>query len=178
MGEWMLRSGFVRLMMMVSAAGLTGACSPAGSPTGVVATPLEISEAMAPSGEDRLKLVHVWATWCDPCREEFPELLRVYREEQGNGLSLLLVSADDPNDLDAVNRFLREQQSPVGSLVSTELTEEFIELFSTNWSGALPASFFYGADGTLLAEWEGKRSLEEYRDTIQQLLETMKGATP
>ncbi len=144
------------------------ACSP--PPTGTPATPQQIEESIR-SATAPLTLVHVWATWCDPCRKEFPELLEAYRETRKSGLQLLLVSADNPNtDLDKVNQFLQEQQSPVGSLVSTELNQEFIEMFSTNWTGALPASFFFDANGTLVAEWQGKRSAQEYIDTITPLL--------
>jgi hypothetical protein len=150
-------------------AGMLTACGPAPPSTGVVATPTEIKEAIRNS-EAPLTLVHVWATWCDPCREEFPELLKAYRYAHEQGLALQLVSADDPDDLETVNAFLRTHQSPEDSLVSTELSEAFIELFSTNWSGALPASFFFDANGKLVAEWAGKRSYEEYIKTIEQLL--------
>ena len=40
-------------------------------------------------------LVNVWATWCEPCREEMPDLVRFYREHRAQGLRLVLVSADD-----------------------------------------------------------------------------------
>jgi hypothetical protein len=43
-------------------------------------------------------------------------------------------------------------------------------MLSPNWSGALPASFFYDSTGRLVAEWEGKRSYEDYMTTIEQLL--------
>ena len=96
--------------------------------------------------------------------------LKAYRLTHERGLTLQLVSADDPDDLEAVNAFLRKHHSPVDSLVSTELSGEFIELFSTNWSGVLPASFFIDANGTLVAEWAGMRSYDEYIQTVEQLL--------
>lgn len=158
-----------KILIPAILAGILAACAPSPPSSGVVATPSEIQAAILDS-EAPLTLVHVWATWCDPCREEFPELLKAFRFANERGLDLLLVSADDPDDLEAVNVFLREHQSPVDSLVSTELSPEFVELFSTNWSGALPASFFFDANGTLVAEWAGKRSYEEYIQTIEQLL--------
>jgi thiol-disulfide isomerase/thioredoxin len=143
------------------------ACSP--PPEGEVATLPQIREVIK-AADAPLTLVHVWATWCDPCREEFPELLEAYAEARDRGFELVLVSGDDPNDTETVTAFLQEHQSPVNSLISTQLNQEFIELFSTNWAGALPASFFYNADGTLVEEWQGKRSLEHYMQTIDTLL--------
>lgn len=116
-----------------------------------------------------LLLVHAWATWCHPCREEFPELVRLANDRGPAGLEVLLVSADDPADLQAVQTFLEEHNSPVGSLVSTKLDRAFMESLSPNWAGTLPASFFY-ADGKLVAEWEGKGSYEQYIEQVDRLL--------
>ncbi|MBN2686150.1 MAG: redoxin domain-containing protein [Pontiellaceae bacterium] len=125
-----------------------------------------------------LTLIHVWATWCPPCVAEFPELLKVYDETKDAGLKLQLISADEPSETTVVRKFLDEQGSPVGSLIAEELSEEFIELLSPNWSGALPASFFFDSSGTLVAEWEGAHTHEEYMETISSLLKIKKGATP
>jgi thiol-disulfide isomerase/thioredoxin len=168
-GFMIINQRLAQLLATTAITGILTGCNPIPPPVGVVATPLEIRASIRNS-EEPLTLVHVWATWCDPCREEFPELMKVYREAHQRGLSLQLVSADDPADVETVNQFLREQQSPVNSLVSTELSGEFIELFSTNWSGSLPASFFFDANGKLVAEWAGKRSYDEYMQTIEQLL--------
>src|SRR5881394_2948257 len=40
-------------------------------------------------------LVNVWATWCEPCRQEMPDLDRFYRDHRADGLRLVLISADD-----------------------------------------------------------------------------------
>src|SRR3954468_1150672 len=51
-------------------------------------------------------LVNVWATWCEPCREEMPELVIFYRDNRGQGLRLVLISADDDDQRAEVARVL------------------------------------------------------------------------
>lgn len=146
------------------AALLLAACKPP-LPAATVATPAEIAETL--ESTDQLTLVHLWATWCGPCRDEFPELVEVMHHFPK--LDILLISADDPADTAPVESFLLEYGSPAGSLVSTELNSAFIEAVSPNWGGSLPATFFY-RDGKVVREWEGKRTYGEYVDAIETLL--------
>ncbi len=157
------------LALLVQQGCKPAATSMAGLPAAIPSSTEETQRAIRDAG-GRLTLVHLWATWCAPCREEFPELIQAYRDLKDLGLSLVLVSADESSDIEAVEKFLKEHDAPVGSLVAEELDERFIELFSTNWSGALPASFFYDTEGNLVAEWDGSRSYDEYVETVESLL--------
>lgn len=142
-------------------------CAPQ-PPEVTIATPGEI-KARIEASTAPLVLVHVWATWCVPCVEEFPELMKVHTNFEARGLELILVSGDDPEELEPVEAFLVKQNCPVGSLVSTDLSQDFIETLSPNWTGSLPSSFFY-AEGKLLHEWEGKRAYEDYAKQLETLL--------
>jgi thiol-disulfide isomerase/thioredoxin len=152
--------------LLFSLAFLSSACS--RSPEVSVASPATIRQSIA-DNDAPLLLVHAWATWCQPCRVEFPEIIEISRNYRSKGLEVMLISADDSDDLADVQAFLDEHHSPVGSLISTKLDQAFIESLSPNWAGSLPASFFY-ANGKLLSEWEGKRSYEQYAEQIDRLL--------
>ena len=62
--------------------------------------------ALLPEGP---AIVHLWATWCAPCRKELPELARFHAAlaDRGLGSRLVLVSVDTAS-YERVTRFLRE----------------------------------------------------------------------
>jgi thiol-disulfide isomerase/thioredoxin len=134
----------------------------------VTASPAVIRRRIAASDAPVL-VVHAWATWCVPCRDEFPELMNVCRTYLPKGVDVLLVSADAPDETAVVRRFLQDSQSPVGTLLAADLGQAFMESLSPTWSGTLPATFLY-TGGNLRDQWEGPRDFEHYADRIDLLL--------
>ena len=53
------------------------------------------------AGENKIVLVNFWATWCQPCRLEMPQLERIYDEYHGQGLEILAISAEDSSTIEA-----------------------------------------------------------------------------
>jgi peroxiredoxin len=56
----------------------------------------------------KIIVVHFWATWCAPCREEMPALEAVWREYRGKGMEVLAISGDRPRargDVDQVMHY-------------------------------------------------------------------------
>src|SRR5580700_7739925 len=46
----------------------------------------------------KVVLVNYWATWCAPCRKEMPVLDAFYRRYHGQGLEMIGISIDRPQD--------------------------------------------------------------------------------
>lgn len=58
--------------------------------------------------QGRVVVLTFWATWCGPCRKEMPELQALWSERQGEDVSFLAISTDDPADTEAVQAKVAE----------------------------------------------------------------------
>ncbi|HEV2799721.1 MAG TPA: redoxin domain-containing protein [Pyrinomonadaceae bacterium] len=97
-------------------------------------------------------LVNFWATWCVPCRKEFPDLVKIEADYRASGLEFALVSADDVTELKtAVPKFLREMRATAmpAYLLNAEDTEAAIAQVDPAWGGQLPATFLFDRQGKI-----------------------------
>ena len=138
-------------------------------PSLIVASAADIQGVVREAGAKAV-LVNVWATWCIPCREEFPDILKLYRTHKDDGLRLVLVSADFENQTDAVQAFLAENGVDFDTYLKAEKDTGFIEGMDAEWSAALPASWIYDGQGNKVAFWEGKADYEKFEAEVLAVL--------
>lgn len=117
-------------------------------------------------------LVNYWATWCDPCREEFPDLVKIDKDFRAKGLDTIAISLDDLAELKSeVPKFLRlmKVQMPV-YLLNVADPEPSIKFVDPTWGGALPATFLYGGNGEIIYKKFGRFDTAELRAAIEKLV--------
>ena len=163
-----------RLAVSLAAALAAGCGAPADrggapEPTLRAATAAQVLEAARAPGA-KVALINVWATWCQPCVEEFPDLVRLQRAYGDRGLRLVLVSADFEEQKDAVLVFLKKQGVDFPTYLKDQKDEAFIDGLDARWSGALPASFVLDDRGAVVQFWEGKQSYAAFESRIAPLL--------
>lgn len=89
-------------------------------------------------------LVNFWATWCIPCRQELPAIEQVYREQQGQGFTVLEV--DEQEALSEVNAFTTQ----IGAMPPVLLDKNGSVMAQYHLKG-LPDSFVLDRQGTVRA---------------------------
>ena len=102
----------------------------------------------------KVVVLHFWATWCPPCREEMPALEKFYVEHRSEGLEIIAVSADDAGDEAKVRQFAGSYSYPI-ALAANSRTDGFGRVW------VLPLTFVIDRKGILRkADWTGAEKID------------------
>jgi len=130
-------------------------------------------------------LVNVWASWCGPCKEEFPMLVALRKKLAPRGVNLWFVSVDEAETHAAAQTFAAEYGVTGELLVATRPLGEFKQAMNPDWPGMLPATFLFDSAGKLRHFWGGPVYENEVMPTIEDFLagkkvdgQTMPGLSP
>ena len=117
-------------------------------------------------------LVNFWATWCGPCRAEFPDLIKIDEEYRARGLDFITISIDDASEIKTtVPQFLKEMNARMPAfLLNTPEPEVAIAYVDPRWSGSLPATFLYDAQGKIVFKHLGRIKPDELRAAIKTVI--------
>ena len=126
---------------------------------------------MLASHRSQVLLVDFWATWCDPCREELPQLAALARQFDSRKFSLVTISTDEPEQQSAAAALL--DKAGIGQpryIKHAEDDQTFIDFIDRKWSGALPALFLYDAKGARIASFIGETAPADIEAAIRKAL--------
>ena len=134
-----------------------------------------LRKALTPANKPLL--VNFWATWCDPCREEFPDLVKLDAEYKGK-IDFITISLDELSEIDRdVPKFLSEMKAEMPAYLLKALDDDAaISSVSKEWSGALPLTILYDPAGKQMYYRQGKVKLETVRAELNKLLGSTKPA--
>ena len=108
-------------------------------------------------------LLNFWATWCPPCVEEMPDLVRVAGQFAGQGLTVLGASAD-VGDAEHVAAFVRAHHITYPVLLATQ---EQVDAYGVT---VLPTSFLIDRHGIVRHRYLGPRDGKFFSEDIRALL--------
>jgi thiol-disulfide isomerase/thioredoxin len=112
-------------------------------------------------------MINFWASWCGPCRQEFPILEEMYRKYRPMGFTLLAVNVE-PDMKDAEEKFLAKI-APVTFPIAMDKENGVSKLYGVN---AMPSTVLVDRKGNLRWLHRGYKPGDEneYLDAVRTLL--------
>lgn len=116
--------------------------------------------------QGQVVLINFWATWCPPCRSELKSFQAGLSELESHGVVLLAVSVDEPTEIEAVKRFVRNHGLGFTVLPANDemvrtynLLSKY--LFDKNQDLQIPTSFLLNAGGSVAKVYRGSVEVEQ-----------------
>ncbi len=158
--------------------------------SGVQATIEDIDAAgvaeLRANGTDKLRLINVWATWCAPCVEEFPDLVAIQNKFGLREFELITISLDSPSQKANAQKFLNKQRAIVPNKLKKSLEEEgrttnnylytgasvdeLAEALDPEWPGPVPFTILVNQEGKVLYRVVGKINPAKVRKKILDVM--------
>jgi thiol-disulfide isomerase/thioredoxin len=157
---------FKRISPLLLLGALTAASSAVSSveaaPKIVTVTPSSLQSAIK-AQKGKVVLVNFWATWCAPCVAELPGLAQLQKQYGKRGVTVLLVSADEPGATKQINRTLTSKGHNKTYLIKGDMVE-FFDKFDPKFKGAvaLPRTYIYNRKGVKVKAVESDHTAAEY----------------
>ena len=128
-----------------------------------------IKQLLKPNGKPLL--VNFWATWCVPCREEFPDLVKIDAEFNGK-IDFITISLDFVEEINTgVPKFLSQMKAEMPTYLLTSADENtLISSIDKDWSGGLPFTILYNEKGEITYLRQGKVKHETLKSEIEKTL--------
>jgi len=113
-------------------------------------------------------IVDFWATWCEPCREEMPTLVKLAREYRDRGLVVVLADQSVSDRPAAVGIFTNQLMPDHPDNVHVVLAaEESLDQYKVQ---VLPTTYLVDREGKIVDRYRGLTGEGTLRDAIDRAL--------
>jgi cytochrome c-type biogenesis protein len=121
--------------------------------------------------QGKVILVNLWATWCEPCREEMPALGELHSMFPRSDFEIIGVSIDDPGFEKVIIQIMADDNLTYPVWLDPENRFQF--MFRTI---GVPESFLIDVDGQIVHQWKGAFDPVS-EDTINLVQSTIQGTS-
>lgn len=116
----------------------------------------------------KVVIINIWATWCVPCKEEFPLFEKMYQRIMEKNIAFLPIAMDINATQDEINKFAKEQAAtfPVYLARTGNVTNKY-------WTWGVPVTYFIDKKGWIVGRAIGPRdwASDKVNDLVNALLE-------
>ncbi|MBZ5503019.1 MAG: TlpA family protein disulfide reductase [Acidobacteriia bacterium] len=123
-------------------------------------------------------LVTFWATWCEPCRAEYPMIVELAKQYSGQGLVVVGVSLDDDSDMNLMRHFLTQNHPGFPNYRQKPgiNVDAFYQGVNPDWHGTMPHAVFYARDGHLARFFVGQHPRGAFENAIRLIVASTSAA--
>lgn len=114
-------------------------------------------------GNNKVVLVNFWATWCEPCRTEIPELIALQRDFKDKGVEVIGLSVDEPDTAGDVKTFVEKMK--INYKIGFTSDEMFMLFNGEDPQGLIPQTFIFDRSGKLVDSMKGFR--RDFRNRVE-----------
>ncbi len=121
-------------------------------------------------GDHKVTFINVWATWCDPCKEELGALDAINKELEAKNCQVIGVCIDTLNDESAVasaKSILENEGATYINLVANQ------EMYDQLNQSVMPVSYLVDSEGRLLMDPLKGANPDKYVSKVDAALETL-----
>ncbi len=151
--------------------------------TPVTVEPIDAAgvRALVANDTDKLRMINCWASWCGPCIEEFPELVKAARQFENRGFDFISIATDALATAPDVLEFLKDEHAALPKRTAQSLEKEgrktnnyhftgdadiLIEALDPEWQGPIPYTILVAPGGEILWRHLGEVDPAELRHAI------------
>ncbi|MGF0096371.1 redoxin family protein [Peptoniphilus sp. SGI.035] len=118
--------------------------------------------------EKPITLVNAWGTFCGPCKEEMPDLAKLY-EKYKDKINFLGVVVDTNANMDTnveeAQKIIKDSGVNYTNIMPNPTTEESLATIT-----AMPTTFFVNSEGKILGGFVGKADKDSLEATIEKVI--------
>ncbi len=129
----------------------------------------DVLQQIFKESNDKIVIINLWAHWCAPCKEEFPDLVK-FGKANSDDSRLILISLDEKADIETKTvPFLKKNNVDFLSYYNAfDKDEKLITLIDKNWEGAIPSTFFF-KNGKLVKSLVGKQTEQQFKKAYDEV---------
>ena len=158
-------------ILVVAGAGCKQKASANGGPTQAAIKSLDGKDVTVAQYKGKVVLVNFWATWCEPCKIEIPELIQLQQKYADKGFTILGVAMDDEGK-SVVGPFVQTKRYDIGAGQQAQMNYPILlgnEEIANKFGGLLgyPTTVLFDKDGKEIHRTTGAISYDEYARLIE-----------
>jgi cytochrome c biogenesis protein CcmG/thiol:disulfide interchange protein DsbE len=143
-------------------------------PAQVVIKGLDDKDVTVAQYKGKVVLVNFWATWCEPCKIEIPELIQLQSKYEPKGFTILGIAMDDEGK-SVVAPFVQTKRYDIGGSQQVPMNYPILigsEEIANKFGGLLgyPTTVLFDKNGKEIKRTTGAIAYEEYAKVIEGIL--------